>query len=196
MKNYGPQGYPDNWESSCLWDGKVSVHFGYPEHGWVLLSVLTTSYNGSLVLQLSDAFDPFWDLIDWLKAVAGNNLPASFKIDEEGCYKELIVRPYSGRYSEYSDIEFRINGNRWNNETSEWEEQCFFIHRGKRVQFLDEFTKRLSQWLEEDYSPDGWNRSWREDDPDNPFCDLKNLDIRGLKQLIEVNKAADLTRLR
>jgi hypothetical protein len=45
MKSYRPNGYPDDWETCGLWDGKISVHFGYPEHGWVLLSLLTTAFN-------------------------------------------------------------------------------------------------------------------------------------------------------
>ena len=146
-----------------------------------MLSLLTTAYNGSLVIYLSDTYDPFWDMIDWLKSIADNELPASFKIDEEGQYKELIARPYSGRYSDDADIELRINGDFWNEEKKEIQEGCHFLSRAKRSQLLDEFVRRLDQWLREDYDPNGWNRSWREDEPDNPLTDLINLDIKGIK---------------
>jgi len=119
MKRCGPTGYPEDWESCCLWDGKISVQFGFPADGWVLLSLLTTAYNGSLTIHLSDTYDPFWDMVDWLKEIADGNLPASFKIDEEGNYKELIVISYQGRYSAYADIEFRINGDYWDEEAKE-----------------------------------------------------------------------------
>lgn len=184
MKRCGPTGYPDDWESSGIWNGKISAHFGYPVDGWVLLSLLTTAYNGSLVIYLSDTYDPFWDMVDWLKSIAANELPASFKIDEEGQYKELIVRPYSGHYSDDADIELRINGDFWDEEKKAIQEGCYFLSRAKRSQFLDEFVRRLDQWLQEDYDSNGWNRSWREDEPDNPFTDLINLDIAGIKARI------------
>jgi hypothetical protein len=149
---------------------------------WVLLSLLTTAYNRSLVVHLSDAFDPFWDMIDWLKAIAGNELPASFTVDEEGNCKEFIVRQYSGRFSDDCDIEFRINGDHWIEESEKYEEACYFISRCSRAQLLDEFARRLESWLKEDYDPDAWNRSLREDNPANPYADLRNLDIQGLKR--------------
>jgi len=65
-----------------------------------------------------------------------------------------------------------------------------------RSQLLYEFTRRLDQWLTEDYDADGWNRSWREDDPDNPYTDLKNLDMASLKEKIQSNKALHLTPAR
>lgn len=134
MKTLGSNGYPDEWETSCLWNGKVSVHFGYPEDGWVLLSLLTTAYNGSLVVHLSDTSDPFWDMVDWLKAVADNRLPASFTIDEEGQHKEFIVTPYSGRYLQDVDVEFRINGDCWNDVSKTTEHSCYFLSCGVRGQ--------------------------------------------------------------
>jgi hypothetical protein len=191
MKRLASQNYPENWESSCLWDGKLSIHLGYPSDGWILLSLLTTAYNGHLVIHCSDTFDPFWDLIDWLKAIADGRLPASFKINEEGQYKELVVRPYCGRFSEYSDIEFRINGDYRDDETKEIKEGCYFLARARRSQLLDQFTRRLEQWLREDYDFDGWNRGREEDAPANPYADLGNLDIGGLKAKI---RAAQISK--
>lgn len=188
MQRFGSKDYPDDWESSCLWNGKISVHLGYPEHGWISLSLLSTAYNGHLVVHCSDVYDPFWNLIDWLKAIAENRLPASLKIDEEGEYKEFIVRPYNGRYLEYADIEFRIIGSFWDDNTKEEKEGCYFLSRAMRVQFLEQFTRRLEQWLREDYDLEGWNSTWREDDPTNPFTNLRNLDIAGLKEIIKSNK--------
>jgi len=184
MKSFGPDGYPKEWDVDCLWNGKLSVHFGYPEHGWVLLSLLTTAYNGSLVIDLSDVFDPFWELVDLINLVADNKLPASFKIDEEGCYKELIVKPYSGRYDSYADIEFRINGDYWNEEKKTYEVGCYFLTRLKRSQFVAEFTNRLEDWIKNDYDPEGWLRSDRENDPDDPLNDLRNLDLAVIKEKV------------
>jgi len=164
-----------------FWNGKISSHFGFASHGWVLLSLLTTAYNGSVIIYLSDTYDHFWDMVDWLKAVAANKLPATFKIDEEGCYKELIVRPYTGRFSEDVDIEFRVIGDTWDKEKQEAKEECRFLCRAKRPQLLDEFVRRLEQWLKEDYDPNEWYQTWRQNNPDDPLTDLRNLDIAGLR---------------
>jgi len=164
-----------------FWNGKISSHFGFASHGWVLLSLLTTAYNGSVIIYLSDTYDPFWDMVDWLKAIAANKLPATFKIDEEGCYKELIVRPYTGRFSEDVDIEFRVIGDTWDEEKQEAKEECRFLCRAKRSQLIDEFVRRLEQWLKEDYDPNEWYQTWRQNNPDDPLTDLRNLDIAGLR---------------
>ena len=187
MSPLNPSNYPGDWEETCEWDGKLSVHFGYPSYGWVLLSLLSTAYNEHLVIYLSDAFDPFWDLIDWLNQIADGNLPATFTIDEEGQCKELIVKNYSGRFDKYSDIEFRINGDRWNEAKGTTENVCYFLSRLNRSQFLNEFTLRLDRWLREDYDPNGWQIGLREDEPQNPYADLRNLGIGDL--LRKVKKA-------
>jgi hypothetical protein len=185
MKTFGSHDYPKDWETSCLWDGKVSVHFGYPADGWVLLSLLTTAYNSSLVIHLSDTWDPFWDMVDWLKAIADDDLPAKFTIDEEGHSKTLIVSRYTGHYGKYSDIEFRINGDSWNEDRKETVENCYFLTRATRIQLLSEFTSRLEMWLRDDYDPAAWNHTEMEDDPNQPYADLRRLDIQGLKEKIQ-----------
>jgi len=186
MTTYGSTNYPDDWETRWHWNGKISVQFGYASYGWVMLSLMTNaSLNSSLVIHLSDVYPPFEDMIDWLKAIANNKTPVSFKIDEEGCYKELIVRPYSGRYSEDVDIEFRIIGDTWDAEKKEVQEECVFLCRAKRSQLLDEFVRRLEQWLKEDYDPNEWHQTWRQDNPDDPLLDLRNLDITGIKARME-----------
>ena len=184
MKSFGPDAYPENWEKDCFWICKLSVHFGYPEAGWIPLSLLVTTGGGSLTIKLSEVYDPFWQMIDWLKAIADNQLPATLEIDEEGTRKQLIVRSYEGSTSDISDIEFRVNGNDWDDEAEETKE-CFFLCRTTRSQFVREFCRRLEDWLEHDYDPEHWHKVWREDDPENPLTDLRNLDIAGLKEKIK-----------
>jgi hypothetical protein len=195
MKLCEPNGYPESWEKDFGWDGKLSVHFGYPSCGWVLMSVLSTGCLQHLTIHLSDAFDPFWEMVDWLKAIADDNLPACLKIDEEGQCKELIVRRYQGRRSKYADIEFRINGDYWDEKSRESKQGCFFLSLAMRSQLLHEFTRRLERWLSEDFDPNSWNAGWSEDGPYNPddpinaLWDLRNLDIAGLKEKIRANGA-------
>ena len=40
MPRLNAEGYPDSWETSAMWDGPLSVHFGYAQYGWVALSLL------------------------------------------------------------------------------------------------------------------------------------------------------------
>jgi hypothetical protein len=185
MKNFPADGYPENWEKDPFWICKLSVHLGYPEAGWTPLSLVATFYDGSLTVNMSEVYDPFWRMIDWLKAIADNQLPASLEIDEEGSRKKLIVRRYEGRYAEFADIEFRVIGDNHNEITDEVQEGCFFFCLTTRSHFVREFCRRIESWLQHDYDPEGWHKAWREDDPENPFANLHNLDIAGLKEKIK-----------
>lgn len=149
------------------------------------MSLVAAFYDGTLTINMSEVYDPLWRMIDWLKAIADNQLPASLEIDEEGSRKELIVR----RCKEFADIEFRVNGDHHDEITDEVHEGCFFLCQTTRSHFVREFCRRLEYWLQHDYDPEGWHKAWREDDPENPFTDLHNLDIAGLKEKI---KAAGL----
>jgi hypothetical protein len=124
-------------------------------------------------------------MVDWLKAIADDDLPAKFTIDEEGHSKTLIVSRYTGHYGKYSDIEFRINGDSWNEDRKETVENCYFLTRATRIQLLSEFTSRLEMWLRDDYDPAAWNHTEMEDDPNQPYADLRRLDIQGLKEKIQ-----------
>ena len=175
--------YPESWEETCMWDGELSVHFGYASDGWVLMSLLTTAYLGHVVVHCSDAYDPFWDLVDWLEKIAKDDLPASFIIDEEGMTKKLIASAYVG-FSSFSDMEFRVVENSWNSDTEKWEDSRQFLCRCTRVQLVHEFALRLKTWLRNDYDKSHWNRSIQEDDPENPFGDLNNLNVNRILRMI------------
>lgn len=183
-------GYPDHWETSALWHNKLSVHFGYPSHGWTLLSLLG-SYNGSLVIHLSEVFDPFDRMLDWLKAIDAGQLPATLLINEEGSYKELVIKPYAGRFAQCSDIEFRVTGDCWNEQQHQTEQTCYFLSRGTRSQVLGEFCRRLEGWLREDYHPPDWDDrdgdSWDEAE-DGPRPNLRRtLDLQWLRKTAAAN---------
>lgn len=175
---------PPDWEKVCLWDGKLSVQFGHPKDGWVLLGLLTTAYNQSLVLRLSNVFDPFEEMVTWLGEIAEGRLPATLRIDEEGVEKELIVSAYSGNHRADSDIEFRVVGTAWNAEAKREVWKLLLLVRLKREQLFTEFYRRLERWLAEDYVIEAWQPSAQEDYPDETWWDLRNLDIDGLKQKI------------
>ncbi len=173
-----PQGYPEDWDN-VMWDGKLAVQWSYARFGWVGLSLLGAGASTVAVLRLSEVFDPFNELVRWLEAIADDALPATLTINEESCCKRLEVRRYAGRQAAYSDIEFRVTDLDW--DAMELPDpECRLLLRTTRVQLLDEFTRRLSAWLQHDYEPDGW---WRinEDDYDDPATlaeDRKRADLR------------------
>jgi hypothetical protein len=175
---------PPDWDKVCLWDGKLSVQFGYAKHGWVLMGLIATGYNQSLVLHLSNTFDPFEKLLEWLGAIAEGKLPATLRIDEEGVEKELIVSAYTGNYRAYSDIEFRVIGTVWDGEAKRDVWRRLLLVRLKREQLLNEFCGRFERWLAEDYVVEDWHPTAKEDFPDETWWDLRNLDVPGLKQKI------------
>lgn len=185
MNATGPHDYPADWEKSCLWDGKIAVHFGYPASGWVLLSLLTTAYNGSVVAHLSQVWDPFPGLVDWLTAVAENRLPASTRIDEEGSTKELRVTTYTGEFARYSDVEFRVNHRVGVSGTEPSDSRCVLLCRLSRQQLLAEFYRRLERWLQEDYEPQRWVTGWPNyDEAERNAADLRRLNLAGLRAKI------------
>ena len=155
MQQSNAEAYPDDWEASCLWDRPLSVHFGYAQYGWVSLSLLGGGRRGTAVVRCSDVFDPFDNLLAWLHSVADDVLPAVLTIDEEGACQRLEVRRYTGRYASDSDIEFRVTELDW--DGLELPGTSFrMLLRTTRVQLLDEFTRRLSAWLQLDYVADDW----------------------------------------
>ena len=155
MRHSNAEGYPDDWESCCLWDRPLSVHLGYAQYGWVALSLLGAGVWAKAVVRLSNVYDPFDNLLAWLHSVADGALPAVLTINEEGNSQRLEVRRYTGRYAPDSDIEFRVTALDWDGLELPSEPYQMLL-RTTRVQLLDEFTRRLSAWLQHDYVADDW----------------------------------------
>ena len=100
-------------------------------------------------------YDPFDNLLAWLYCVADGALPAVLTINEEGSRQRLEVRRYTGRYAPDSDVEFRVTELDWDGLELPGEPYRMLL-RTTRVQLLDEFTRRLSAWLQLDYVADDW----------------------------------------
>ena len=80
-----------------MWHGRIRIAIGYPSDGWVVMALLVTAYNQSVVIHCSDVFPPFDDLLDWLNQIADRDLPTELKIDEEGSVKRLCIPNYFRR---------------------------------------------------------------------------------------------------
>jgi hypothetical protein len=119
-------------------NGKLRVALGYPNHGWVLMALLATPYNQSVVIHCSDVFEPFTGMVWWLTRIANADLPVELEIDEEGRFKHLIAQA-----TDAADvIEFRV---------TDGENQTLMRCRLDRTALLREFSRSLRAWLRDQY---------------------------------------------
>ena len=81
--------------------GKVNFGFSYPSHGWIQCTITCTTNLQGVILHFSNAFDPFPAMFHWLEAIAENNLPFEFLVDEEGPEKVLAPRQSMKKNSDW-----------------------------------------------------------------------------------------------
>jgi hypothetical protein len=163
-----------------IWDGKVTVAFGYAEYGWIPMAIMTTTFNRSMVVHCSEVFDPFPDMQRWLEQIAGKQLPADWEIDEEG--KKTLLRVKADKDDQ---LDFQI----WRYsypENPKYPPQFKLRARIERVQLLMEFYRRFTQYVREDFDPQHWPmepdeiRAAREN-----ILDLRHVDLSMVLKEIE-----------
>ena len=133
-----------------IWDGKLSVAFGYAEYGWILMAIMTTTFNRSVVVHCSEVFDPFPDMQRWLEQIAHKQLPADWEIDEEG--KKTLLRVKDDNDNQ---LDFQV----WNYpypEDPNYPPQLKLRARIERTQLLKEFYRRFTRYVREDFDPQHW----------------------------------------
>ena len=155
--------FPPNEHS---WEGKVTIGFGYPEHGWIQMPITCTTYVQGVIINLSAVFDPFPVLIRCLEDIAAGNLPAETLIDEEGV--EKIFRASS---IDQENFLFEIAELEYEGHKSE-EEPRFMYVKVSKDQFLSEFLRRWDELIQEKYDPDHWKES---------KIDLRTLDVSKIR---------------
>lgn len=131
---------------------------------------------GNVIIDFSDAFEPFWDTLEWLNQVADGNLPAEVEIDEEGRNKRFIARHFVDSRDDYYDTEFRVIADYWKPSRQKHYWRTIFICQCNRRQLIGEFAKAMRRWVREAYDPEHWFKSEREEDPDNRYWNMHNLD--------------------
>src|SRR5271157_5556512 len=82
-----------NPPESHSWAGKVTFSFSYPKSGWIQFPITCTTYVQGIIVNFSNAFDPFPELVHWLEAIAECSLPSEFLIEEEGEQKLFRATP-------------------------------------------------------------------------------------------------------
>ena len=130
---------------NAVWAGKVTVCFSHAQSGWVQVWVAGTSFLQDITIHASHVGDPFPSMVAWLEAIAQNQLPAEFTIDEEGKGKTLLVFPW-----EQNLLDFQIR------EHYSIEEELYFRMRVNRRQLIAEFVQKFEHFLKEYHEPAQW----------------------------------------
>lgn len=146
--------YPPDWET-WHYSGRITVAIPPPRFGWTSLTLVGSWGGPIVVLNLSHRYDPFEDLLNWLVAVAEGRLPVWCEVDQEGVKRRLLALPSP---IDAGLIEFRVEGHAWSQRARREVWDCFLWLRLHRGQFVQEFSRRLHDWLAEDYRSDQWGR--------------------------------------
>jgi hypothetical protein len=162
--------------SCSIWEGKVSVAFGYAEWGWISLAVMTTPFCQSTIIDCSEVFDPFPDMEKWLRKIRLRKLPAEWHIDIEGSLMVLRALPEKG-----DRIDFQV----WTvpyEENSQYPPKMLLRSRLVRVQLLQEFYRRFTRYVKEDYNPRQWISGFDQaTKEERKITDLRSINLSFIK---------------
>jgi hypothetical protein len=167
-----------------VWDGQLTVAFGYAESGWILMAILTTTFNRSAIIHCSDTYDPFPEMQKWLEKIARKEWPADWEIDEEGYITLLRAKP-----EKEDNLDFQVWGYPYP-ENPKYPPKLVLRSRVERRQLLTEFYRRFTQYVREDFNPRRWNLE-SEEYPDmlNQRPNLRQVDLSKVKD--ELDKLTD-----
>jgi len=156
------------FRSGSAWESKISICFGYPRSGWILLAILSNAFNSYHVIQISDVFNPFPDMVSWISNIALGK-SSILQIDEEGHYSYMTARIMDDTWFElivevdYQDVE---------NELIDTEFPLRKILAVvNRKAFVKEFYRRFTDFLNHEYQDD-----WAD-------FDLRNLDLSPIRDI-------------
>lgn len=84
----------------------ISLTIKQCKAGWI--PMIFSSRTAWVMINVSDCFDPFQGVIDWLCKISDEVFPASLIIDEEGSEKVLFVDRVSEKYLKFtiSDLNY------------------------------------------------------------------------------------------
>lgn len=165
--NTRTDGYLENYpREDPVWQGKVTFSLSYPTVGWIVLTMTCTAFVQGVIIYCSHVRDPLPELIRWLDAVANDQLPAQFWIDEEGLTKTFRAWP--------------INANEFACEIRDGygdvEGQSVFVYmQANKRQFLSEFLKRWDDFIANQFDPVEWEYG----------ADLRTLDVSNIRAFVQ-----------
>ena len=174
--------------SSPVWEGEVTICFSKASAGWVQMALLTTAFNQNHIVHLSEVFDPFANIVAWLREVTQGRFAKPLSINEEGVYTRLTVYPFSNDL-----LEFRVEKSVFSPVDSSLGIQRALVCRVGRYSLVAEFHRRLRDFIRHDFQPGNWSAGrWWEYEMDEEiyprWSDLRRLDLSPLADWLYVNR--------
>lgn len=139
---------------SDLKNRKVTICFGYPESGWMQMVILANFKHH--IIWLSDVFDPFPDMVRWLKGIT-RGLSETLHIDEEGELSYLTTRTLDD-----SRVELIIESDHAEDSDDLQHVAAHVVAIVERRQFVEELYRQLTEFLKVKY----WEFTGRFLDPE------------------------------
>ena len=134
----------------------LDLHLAPPCAGWTRLWLLANSWTLPARIALSDCFDPFPDICNWLKTVAEDALPSLVEINEEGHTCELVVRRTVGAPASADAVDVLVLGAKWEGEPLVGRRVRLFGARTTRWELVETFTNLLERWFRDHRTNPGW----------------------------------------
>lgn len=119
----------------------ITVRLSQKPCGWAALQL--TAGERSVEVELSDVYDPFPMLLEWLRAISLQDLPVGFEIDEEGDEKRLLAHAAADGCLLLAVLD------RWDNNEH-------FAAIVDRAAFLRAFRQELRRYEQEEFDPENW----------------------------------------
>ena len=151
------------------WQGKVTLGFGYPAAGWIVLTVTCTAYVQGVIIYCSYALDPFPEFIHWLESIALGDLPAEFSVDEEG-----MGKVFQASSANADEIVFEIL-DRYFDDDQPAERPVFLYVQVAKKQLLAEFLKRWDDFIANQFDQAQWEFG----------ADLRKLDVSKIREYVQ-----------
>jgi hypothetical protein len=171
-----------------VWEGHITLCFGRPDSGWLLLAILSTVFNMHHVIHLSDVFDPFEDMVSWVvNIVKGES--SVLEVNQEGDFSFLTARIIDNEW-----FELIVETDYYEDEEKEGIDVAFVQKKVlalvNRKNFVKEFYRRFQDFLLQDYTGVGWNNVDTEDrtPEESAAGDLRNIDLSPIRGFLSVTR--------
>lgn len=131
-----------------------SIHFEMRQYGWAALHFNCDGVN--VLVDLSDVFNPFQDLVIWGWRIQQNILPALINIDEEGHITTIIAKEF---HENTLSIQFKGKNS---NHT----------FKVDKMDFCHALKQEIKRFFNEEFN----KNEWEEMNPERnqPYCCIKD----------------------
>lgn len=132
-----------------------SIHFKMHHYGWAALHLNCDGIN--VLIDLSDVFDPFQDLVNWGWNIQQNILPASININEEGHIVTIIAS----------------NSKTENTLSIQLKSRSFkYTFKIDRLGFCHIFKQEVKRFFKDEFNTNEWEEM--NDEGNLPFYNIKD----------------------